>query len=89
MKNNITRLSVHKNNKAQRGRKLLRRQAVVDVKECVRPDDVAGYCIVSWSKNKDANICWDIIDDSIEPKDMPDFIRDIAHLRVTQKRMED
>ena len=85
----VVRLSMHKNTKLQRERKELRRQAVVDIKECVRSEDVAGYCIVSWNKNRDANICWDIKEDSIDAKDLPSFAEDLIRLRVTQKRMED
>lgn len=85
----VVRLSMHKNTKLQRERKELRRQAVVDVKKCVRNEDVAGYCVMSWNKEGAANICWDINEDSIDAKDLPSFAEDLIRLRVTQKRLED
>lgn len=54
----IARLSVHKNNKLQKERKRLRDEARADLKVCMRQSDVAGYCIVTWSKDRDTNVCW-------------------------------
>ena len=72
----VVKLSVHKNNKDQKSKKDLRIAAVQDVKTCVKPKDVAGYLILTWSEDRSANICWNIRGKSaVRVEDLPKFLK--------------
>lgn len=86
----VVRLTVHKNNKLQRARKKLRQQSVTDIKECVRPSDIAGYCMVTWEKNGDVNTAWNIMNDSpIQALQIPNFCKKHLGLTIMKNTLED
>lgn len=72
----IVKLSVHKNNKWQRERRALRKDAVDSVKKLVNNPDIAGYAIVAWSETGERSGSWKITSKSmIRPHQMPDYCK--------------
>lgn len=67
----VVNLTTHKNNKRQRALKELRSRAVKDIKDCVRPDDVAGYCVISWNDRGDTNCGYYIASGLTPPLQIP------------------
>jgi|TARA_R110000822_G_C15145466_1_gene476672 hypothetical protein len=72
----VVNLSVHKNNKWQRERKALRKDAVDNIKRLVNNRDVAGYVIVVWSEAGERRVNWEVTSKSkIRPFQMPDYCK--------------
>lgn len=55
MRNNITNLSVHKNNKAQKERKKIRKDMMLDTKDCSQLRNIKGYVVMAYGD--DRNVC--------------------------------
>lgn len=55
MRNNVTNLSVHKNNKAQKKRKMIRKEMLHDAKDCSQLSNIEGYVVMAFGG--DRNIC--------------------------------
>ena len=82
----IVNLSVHKNNKAQRHAKHLRRNMIDDTK-AMMTHDLNGYAIVSWNNKGRCNVSWTL--GNTDPTAMPDKVRN-AIIRVqTMRDMKD
>lgn len=72
----VVKLSVHKNNKMQKEKKRLRNSAKNDIRQMLSPENVAGYCIVTWSKDREASAAWNSTSESdVYSQDIPKFIK--------------
>lgn len=81
MKNNIVKLSVHRNTQEQRRKHLVSDQLRVEVKRATRFKDLEGYALVAWTKGKDGSL-WAMTayqgGTAMQPRNIPEFVR--SHL---------
>lgn len=76
MATKITNFTVHKNNKIQRDRKVLRADAVKQIKRCVSEPDIAGFAIVSWTDSGAYNTSWNTGSEKyLKPTDIPNYVQ--------------
>lgn len=79
----VVKLTVHKNNRLQRKKKDLRQAAVRDVKTCVRPQNIVGYCTVAWCEDGTANMAWNIPAESpVRIHDVPKFMKRLIKKKI-------
>lgn len=76
-------LTVHKNTLHQRRRKELRKSALEQMSRCIGPD-AAGYTIISWNHDGDANVSWDIRGGHIHGHMLPMFVHGILAQKLVE-----
>jgi len=86
----VVKLSVHKNNKKQRERKELRKRAIVELKDCLKQENLSGYSIVAWDEDKQSITAWGMLGDSpVEASDIPRFFKRRLNRSLAQRDIDD
>lgn len=86
----VLSLSVHKNNKAQRERKMVREMMRQSAHNMAKDPDIAGYAFVSWNSEMAFNCAWHCADASpIRGNMLPTFVSHAIIRRMCLSDAED
>ena len=80
----VVSLSVHRNTLQKRRERIASRNLVSDAKAMARRKDVAGYAIVAWAKNTDADVAW-CVTDEVNCSVMPEFVRGAIQRKISME----
>lgn len=84
----VVSLSVHRNTVQRRKERAASRSLVSDAKIMAQAKDVAGYAIVVWNRDTDADVSWMYTND-INCSVMPEFVKGALQRRISMKDKED
>ena len=77
-------LTVHKNTRARRAAKNVRKSLMQDAKQISQTPDIIGYSIVAWDKNYGANCKWHSSPPTMPGVVVPEFTKQVLHREINQ-----
>ena len=81
MANEVVRLSVHKNNRAQRKKKIMRKEMINSARELSQGSCISGYCFVSFS-NGGYEARYHDPDGIVKTSDLPTYLKNVMRREI-------